>query len=207
MNGVVRGFALAIALATSVPCAQVAWAQDPLIFEYHGWRIDLTGARGREADAKMIDTVKRQLDIIERVRLKPQVLQFMRTIKIWANPSGAGGPAHYAGATGVDLRVRALVPTKPIILHELLHAYHGQQLPGGFNNADIESFFQEARTAGWPPGSYMLTNDREFFATTVSVYLFGNIPRPPESRSQIRAKQPRYYQWLAEVFDNGRPRL
>jgi hypothetical protein len=56
MNGVVRGFALAIALATSVPCAQVAWAQDPLIFEYHGWRIDLTGARGREADAKMIDT-------------------------------------------------------------------------------------------------------------------------------------------------------
>lgn len=205
MNGVVRGFALVIGLAASVLRAQGAWAQDPLVFEYHGWHIDLTGARGREADAKMIDAVKQQLDIVEGVRLKPQVLQFMRTIRIWANPNGSS-PGHYAGATGVDLRVRALAPEKPIILHELLHAYHGQQLPGGFNNPAIESFFQRAGTVGWPAGSHMLANNREFFATTASTYLFGDIQQPPGSRSEIRARQPRYYQWLAQLFDDGHPR-
>jgi hypothetical protein len=38
------------------------------------------------------------------------------------------------------------------------------------------------------------------------VYLYGDIPRPPESRKQLRAKQPQYYQWLADLFDDGRAR-
>jgi hypothetical protein len=207
MNGVVRGFAFGIALATNVLAAHAASAEDRLIFEYHGWHVDLTGARGREVAAKMIGAVKQQLDIVEHVGLNPQVLQFMRTIKIWANPNALRfGPGRYGHATGIDLRVRALAPTRPIILHELLHAYHDRQLPRGFENPDIASFFERGKTVGWPADSYMLSNDREFFAVTASVYLFGDITRSPESRSQLRAKQPRYYQWLAERFDDGHPR-
>jgi hypothetical protein len=179
---------------------------EPLIFEYHGWQVDLTNAKGAEPDGKMIGAVKRQLDIVEHVNLKPQVLQFMRTIKVWADPTKAKfGPGHYGRATGVDLRVKRLDPHKPIVLHEFLHAYHDKMVPAGFDNADIKQFFERGKQF-WPPGSYVLSNGREFFAVTASVYLFGDIDRPPQSRAQLRAKQPAYYKWLADLFDDGRPR-
>ncbi|MBX4957230.1 hypothetical protein [Rhizobium lentis] len=179
---------------------------DPLVFGYHGWQVDLTNARGAEPDKEMVAAVKRQLDIVEHVHLKPEVLTFMRTIPIWANPAAAGfGPGHYSSKTGIDLRVRSLDPDKPIILHELLHAYNDRMLPGGFGNRDIRQFFSSGRGL-WPGDSYMMSNHREFFAVTASVYLYGDIDRPPYSRSQLREKQPRYYQWLATLFDDGRPR-
>jgi hypothetical protein len=207
MEDVVRGLASAVALATLVLAAQTALAKDLLVFDYHGWHVDLTGARGAEPAPRMVAAVERQLDIVEQVALKPQVLDFMRTIRIWANPRNASfGPGRYGHATGIDLRVRALEAEKPIILHELLHAYHDRRLPGGLNNPDIEMFYQRGKTAGWPSDAYMLTNNREFFAVTASVYLFGDIPRPPESRKALRSKQPRYYQWLADLFDDGKPR-
>ncbi|MBX5135772.1 hypothetical protein HJB79_23305 [Rhizobium lentis] len=196
---------LCAAIAISVATAGVA-AADPLVFSYHGWRVDLTNARGAEPDKEMVAAVKRQLDIVEHVNLKPDVLALMRTIPIWANPAAAGfGPGHYSSKTGIDLRVRSLDPDKPIILHELLHAYNDRMLPGGFGNGDVGQFFNNGRGL-WPGDSYMMSNDREFFAVTASVYLFGDIERPPYSRSQLRQKQPRYYQWLATLFDDGRPR-
>ncbi|ARO30618.1 MULTISPECIES: hypothetical protein [unclassified Rhizobium] len=196
---------LCTAIAMSVATAGVA-AADPLVFSYHGWRVDLTNARGAEPDKEMVAAVKRQLDIVEHVSLKPDVLAFMRTIPIWANAAVAGfGPGHYSSKTGIDLRVRSLDPDKPIILHELLHAYNDRMLPGGFGNGDVGQFFNNGRGL-WPGDSYMMSNDREFFAVTASVYLFGDIERPPYSRSQLRQKQPRYYQWLATLFDDGRPR-
>ena len=184
----------------------IAAAADPLVFTYHGWQVDLSNARGAEPDKEMVAAVKRQLDIVEHVDLKPDVLVFMRTIPIWANPAAAAfGPGHYSSKTGIDLRVRSLDPDKPIILHELLHAYHDRMLPGGFGNGDIRQFFNNGRGL-WPGDAYMMSNDREFFAVTASVYLYGDIDRPPYSRSQLREKQPKYYQWLAALFDDGRPR-
>lgn len=179
-------------------------AADPLVFDYHGWQVDLTNARGAESDREMVEAVKQQLDIVEHVGLKPRVLQFMRSVRIWANPAGSG-PGHYGHATGVDLRVRALEPNKPIILHELLHAYHDRLAPDGFNNRDIQEFFNRGRRF-WPGDAYMMSNNREFFAVTASVYLFGDIDRPPYSRAELRSKQPQYYQWLAALFDGGLPR-
>lgn len=180
---------------------------DPLIFDYRGFHVDLSAARGTMPDAKMTVAVKRQIDIVDKIGLKPQVVAFMRTIKVRANPKQTRtGPGHYGRAAGIDLRMPLLEPEKPILLHELLHAYHDQQLPAGFANADVERFYERGKTAGWPVDSYMMSNSHEFFATTASVYLFGDIPRPPESRKQLRTKQPQYYQWLADLFDDGRAR-
>lgn len=192
-------------LVTHIAAAGAA-AADPLVFTYHGWQVDLSNARGAEPDREMVAAVKRQLDIVEHVNLKPDVLAFMRRIPIWANPAAAAfGPGHYSSKTGIDLRVRSLDPDKPIILHELLHAYHDRMLPGGFGNGDVRQFFNNGRGL-WPSDSYMMSNDREFFAVTASVYLYGDIDRPPHSRGQLREKQPKYYQWLAVLFDEGRPR-
>ncbi|ANL34724.1 hypothetical protein [Rhizobium phaseoli] len=197
--------ALCAAIVIGLPAARAA-AADPLIFSYHGWQVDLTNARGAESDKEMVAAVKRQLDIVEHVELKPDILTFMRTIRIWANPAAAGfGPGHYGHKTGIDLRVKSLDPDKPIILHELLHAYNDRMLPGGFDNPDIREFFDNGREL-WPADSYMMSNSHEFFAVTASVYLYGDIERPPHSRSELRKNQPRYYRWLAALFDGGRPR-
>jgi hypothetical protein len=206
MKTAAHRFVLGLALSPILLAAQIAWAGDPPVFDYHGWHVDLTGVPGGP-DQKAIDAVKHQLDIVEHVGLKPDVLAFMRTIKIWANPNNRKfGPGHYGGAAGVDLRVRELAPEKPIILHEFLHAYHDQRLPKGVANPDVERFFKRAKSVGWPADAYMMTNKGEFFAVTASVYLFGDIPRPPYSRAEIRAKQPRYYEWLAVQFDDGHAR-
>ena len=195
---------LCAAIAIMIAATGTA-AADPLVFTYRGWQVDLTNARGAEPDREMVAAVKRQLDIVEHVDLKPDVLTFMRSIRIWANPAAAkAGPGHYSSKTGIDLRVRGLASDKPIILHELLHAHHDRMLPDGFGNADVKQFFDIGRGV-WPGDSYMMSNDHEFFAVTASVYLFGDIDRPPYSRSQLREKQPRYYQWLATLFDDGRP--
>jgi hypothetical protein len=141
------------------------------------------------------------------VKLKPKVVAFMRTVNVWANPKRTGlGPGHYSHKTGIDLQMDQLEPNKPILLHELLHAFHDQELPQGFANADVERFYERGKAAGWPADSYMMSNSHEFFAVTASVYLYGDIPRPPESRKQLRAKQPQYYQWLADLFDDGKAR-
>jgi hypothetical protein len=205
MTSIFRIGALCAALFFSALMADKAVA-DPLVFTYHGWQVDLTAARGAEPEQKMVAAVQRQLDIVEQVGLKPNVLQFMRSIPVWADPSKASsGPGHYGSKTGVDLRVKQLEGDKPIILHEFLHAYHDKMVPQGFNNADIKQFFDRGRQF-WPGDSYMVSNNREFFAVTASVYLFGGIDRPPYSRAELRAKQPRYYEWLAQLFDDGRPR-
>lgn len=206
MNRIGREFAAAAVAAGSM-LGPVAARADALIFDYRGFHVDLSGARGTMPDDTMIAAVKRQIDIVEQVRLKPQVLAFMQTIKIWAQPEETRtGPGHYAHATGIDLRMPQLDFNKPILLHELLHAYQDQQLPGGFNNENIATFYHRGHAAGWPANSYMMSNSREFFAVTASVYLFGDIPRPPESREQLRARQPQYYQWLADLFDDGKQR-
>ena len=79
---------------------------DPLIFDYRGFHVDLSQVRGTMGDAKLIAAVKRQIDIVEEVKLKPQVVAFMRTVSVWANPKRTGkGPGHYSRKTGIDLQM------------------------------------------------------------------------------------------------------
>lgn len=181
-------------------------SSDPLIYIYHGWHIDLTRARGRLSNEEMINRVDKQLDLVEGVNLKPSIVEFMRTIKLWANPNLAPrwGAGHYNRATGVDFRVKELDPQKPILLHELLHAYHDQKLE--YTNQDILNFWGDAKSCVqrvgqgtepcWPSDSYMLKNAVEFFATTASVYLDGDIKRPPHSKEELCRNLQSYCVWL-----------
>ncbi len=41
-----------------------------------------------------------------------------------------------------------LPPQQPIVLHELLHAYHAFVLPQGARNPDILEFYNQARNGG-----------------------------------------------------------
>jgi hypothetical protein len=76
-------------------------------------------------------------------------------------------------------------------LRELLHAYHDHVLPDGFTNDAAESWFKRAsEQALYPADQYLMTNEREFFAVTASVFLSGK--DGSLIRADIKKKQPDY---------------
>ena len=91
----------------------------------------------------------------------------------------------------------------PFLLHELLHAYHHNILPEREANPVIKSFFEKAK-AKYNSGSYLLTNEQEFFAVTASVFLYGKdrVSGMDEefTRATLKEKQPDYYEHLVWLF-------
>ncbi len=178
-------------------------ARESYVFESHGWHVDASRDSGEPRDV-VVAAIARQLEIVQGRAMAQDILGFMRTVPIWTDPSRRdGGAAHYDRAKGVDVRVRELDPKKPIVLHELLRAFHEQKL--GYGQPKVLKFFEQARALGaWPADATMLTDAREFFAATSTVYLFGTIDTPPFTQAQVRAAQSEYWAWLGELFDGFR---
>ena len=89
---------------------------------------------------------------------------------------------------------------RPVLLHELLHAYHDHILPDGFANPAALSWFKQATDKQlYPADQYLMTNEKEFFAVTASVFLFGR--DGGFVRANIKEKQPDYYKYLAWLFE------
>jgi len=90
---------------------------------------------------------------------------------------------------------------RPVILHELLHAYHAKILPQGIQNPAVLLHFDLAKTNQlYPAGAYLMTNEREFFAVTASVFLYGKDDQEPFTRSKLKEKQPDYFNYLVWLF-------
>ena len=85
-----------------------------------------------------------------------------------------------------------------MLLHEMLHAYHAQILPEGFKNRAILYYYEEAK-GHYPEEAYLMTNEREFFAVTASVFLSG-MADGGVTQSDIKKEQPEYYQYLGWLF-------
>jgi hypothetical protein len=89
---------------------------------------------------------------------------------------------------------------RPVLLHELLHAYHDHILPGGFTNPAALSWFKQTTDKQlYPADQYLMTNEKEFFAVTASVFLFGR--DGAFVRANIKEKQPDYYKYLVWLFE------
>jgi Anthrax toxin lethal factor, N- and C-terminal domain len=113
-------------------------------------------------------------------------------------------PLQQTGTTGIVLiRPSTLVDqnkTRPILLHELLHAYHDRILPNGFANHAIQSWFKQASEQSiYPADHYLMSNEREFFAVTASVFLSGK--DGSFVRADLKKKQPDYYTYLKWLFE------
>ncbi len=184
-------------------CSRAMAARDSFVFESHGWHVDASRDSHRPHD-EVVAAITRQLEIVESRAIAQDILGFMRTVPIWTNPSRRDGlTAHYDRAKGVDVRISDLDPKKPVVLHELLHAFHEQKL--GYDAADILRFFEQARASGaWPADAQMMADAREFFAVTSTVYLFGSIDVPPFTQGRMHQAQPEYWTWLGVMFDGFR---
>jgi Mlc titration factor MtfA (ptsG expression regulator) len=90
----------------------------------------------------------------------------------------------------------------PVILHELLHAYHNKLMAQGFDNLGIKAMYAQAVSKNvMPKEEYAMMNPQEFFAVTASVFLAGKgTVSEPHTRAQLKEKMPKYYKFLVELF-------
>lgn len=120
----------------------------------------------------------------------------------WSNPNFLDLAAD-AGTGVIMLRPNMLKYAEdPVILHELLHAYHAKLMPQGFDNLGIRAYFADAVSKNvFGKEEYALRNHHEFFAVTASIFLAGKESiHEPHTRANLKEKLPKYYKYLVELF-------
>jgi hypothetical protein len=178
-----------------------------LDFTYRGWTVRADAAARVQPPEKTVAAIKAQIDIVEQLNLRPDLIGAWRALPIFADISNGREVGRYSADRRILLRVKRLDAKRPALLHAVLLAYQDQRLPAGFANPDIARYRQDiASRHVWPKTAIMLQNNGEFFAVTASAYLYGEITREPYTRADLRKTQPGYYGWLANLFDGGHPR-
>lgn len=194
-----RIFAAFVAVSALVSLAADTAAAAAVI-ELHGFHVDTHQTSPSQLGA-VLPSLGDQLAIVESVGLPPRVLAFMRSVPLVIDPALSGNPGFYK--KGVVLIQPIVFPKdKPILLHELLHAYHLQTLP--LPTPEIRSAYDDAiRTDMYPVSfrsAHFLENPREYFAVIGTIYLFGKIQQPPYDCKIPAARQPQFLAFLAAQF-------
>jgi hypothetical protein len=189
-------------LLAALPLLAAATAPRETVLRRAGFVIDLAPIVNAQNHAEIATALEQQIDIAAGCGAKTEIATFFRNQRITAVPSTGKGGGRCTAARGVEIDTAPLPPpNNPILLHELIHALHHRYMPGGEANPDVERFYQTALQGDlYPQARYMMSNHREFFAVTGSLYLWGVIARPPFNRDNLRARQPAYYAWLGDVF-------
>src|SRR5215470_4339717 len=110
---------------------------------YRGFTIDLTQVQNSKGLDALADSIAHQIDIVADCGAKPEVLRFFQSQEILVKPElrgKHGGGQFSSRSPGIAIDDAVMPAQKPIILHELLHAFHFRVMPGGFKNADIIRF-------------------------------------------------------------------
>ena len=173
--------------------------QDWSKFRYRGITIDVSALADYENPESNIASLRRQIDIVADVKTRPEIADFFLKVTTTLGPVPGGGPGFCSGRF-VVMTPEVIPPDRVVLLHEFLHAWHGTLKPEA--QRELTKYHQQALHAyGLAPTEYFLTNVGEFFAVTASIYLHGQIPRPPATRQAIQRAQPEYYRFLASLFD------
>ena len=120
----------------------------------------------------------------------------------WSNPNFVDLAAD-AGPGVIKLRPNMLKYAEdPVILHELLHAYHAKLMAGGLDNLGIKAMYAQTVSKNvFPKEEYAMKNAQEFFAVTASVFLADKESlHEPHTRARLKEKMPKYYKFLVELF-------
>ncbi|HET7885059.1 MAG TPA: hypothetical protein VFL62_02415 [Bradyrhizobium sp.] len=120
----------------------------------------------------------------------------------WSNPNFMDLAAD-AGTGVIKFRPNMLKYAEdPVMLHEMLHAYHAKLMGGGLENLGIKAMYAQAVSKNiWPKEEYAMSNPQEFFAVTASVFLAGKESiHEPKTRAALKEKMPKYYKFLVELF-------
>jgi hypothetical protein len=170
---------------------------------YKGFRIDYSQVANNPNLDQIKARMNRQIDMVVEVGLPQEVLSFFRNVPthVIAGKHAFGG--HYVPAQRkIEIPAPSLLNSrKPIYLHELLHAFHHQRLPNSFKNSEIIAYYHKARELKcYDAHSHMMDNEREYFATAGTAYLFGVTELEPFTRDKVRRNQPFLFKHLQKMF-------
>ena len=202
--------ALALALPRLAPAQAAPPAPPtgavPATLQYKGFTVIDSAVQSRDNLPEIRAAMQAQLDMVLAVGLPEQTIAFFRTLQIMVRPVGAFATATSGRYTREARRVE-LVDNfvrnrkKPIVLHEFMHAFHAELLPGGRQNAELLAFFEQAKTRDvYNQKSHMMSNIGEFFACTTTAYLYGTTAQEPFSRAKLQQTQPELFTMLQGVF-------
>lgn len=172
--------------------------------EYRGFTIDEAQIKDRAETAGMRAATKEQIDMVCAVGLPPEALKFFQSVPFQLVPAGtfrSNTPGAYGNrvvkvSTGI-----IKIGHKPVLLHELLHAYHDQRLPKGVRNPTVLGYYEKAKALGaYAAKSHMMENANEFFACSATAYLFGVTAQEPFTRDKVKASQPELFAYLKTIF-------
>jgi hypothetical protein len=148
-----------------------------------------------------------QIDMVHAVGLSTTTMDFFQNVGFELVPTGTfkqPTPGRYTGKGSRRVQVSAgiiRIGPKPVLLHELLHAYHDQRIPKGFRNPEILALYQQARSiSAFATKSHMMANAQEYFACMATTYLFGVTAQEPFNREKIKEHQPECLAYLQELF-------
>jgi hypothetical protein len=171
-----------------------------------GFRVDLPR---QPLPADVMAAIQTQFDVVEAAALPPQVLAAMKQTPVVIDPELQGKRGAFIvrrGIGAVHLRPMVFPPNTPVLLHELLHAYHFNVL--GRDRPEIQQEYRRVKDTGlFPPrfeAAHFMENDREFFAVTASLYLFGDIQQPPFRCAVLAKLDAGYLAFLEAQFGPAR---
>lgn len=177
---------------------------EPTPDNMEGFSVDLTGIT-EEQSRVLAPSLRRQLQIITSVNLPASMLAFFRTVPIVIESSYSSGSRalfRERGRSGVGEVHAGLLPLdgdKPVLLHEMMHAYDAKYWQ--HKNPEVNSAYQAALTQNlYAPKSHFMLNQGEFFAISATVYLYGDIAQVPYNCSTLILRQSNYVEFLEGLF-------
>jgi hypothetical protein len=160
---------------------------------------------GLDALQRMRPTLERQMEIVEQSGVPPATLEFFKSVPVVMVSELDTGFGHANLDENkrqvVELKAASLPRDRPILLHELLHAYHGVKL--GPTPMIRDSYQQALKLPAYKryAAAHFLENPREYFAVIGSIFLYGQKIDQPPFDCELPAKyQPQFIAFLTEQF-------
>ena len=181
------------------------------------------------SERKPLDVLERELKSLAEL-MPPKPLATLRKVLIWVQwdegrqvengRKGAAVGIYQSSIRGEEhpLRKQAITILKLksltaehqpdvdsgrcVMLHELAHAVHDQQL--SFENADVKAAFKQGLERKlYDASMYAVTNDKEFFAELTCAY-FNQLDYHPKTRADLKKHDPATYILMEKFW--GKPK-
>ncbi len=155
--------------------------------------------QGGPQSADTAASLEAQIALVRGLSIKSEAMAFFAAQPIVVDLATNTGTR--ASPTGIIFGRKPVPADNPVLLHELLHRYHLEMLPQGYDNPQIIAFYDAAKAAGaYPANEYMFKDRKEFFAMCGSVTLYGKAARQPLTRASVAKNLPDVYAWVANEF-------
>ena len=169
---------------------------------YRGFTVTQDGGKLDESSQA---AVAEQIDIVLSVGLDREMIRFFQSVPFVVVPADSmprRTPGLYVGNVRAVKLTSSIVSVghKPVLLHELLHAFHDQKMPKGFRNAQVLKLYQGAKSNGtFNLKSHMMQNPAEYLACAGTTFLFGVTAQEPFRRVKLN-DQPGLIRFLRDLF-------